>query len=50
VLSAKGVRFAEFGKTIPTNIEFIKGKRDMIRLSLKQLQSNFYLLERILQP
>ena len=49
VLSAKGVRFAEFGKTIPTNIEFIKGKRDMIRLSLKQLQSNFYLLERILQ-
>jgi phosphoribosylformylglycinamidine synthase subunit PurL len=49
VLSAKGVRFAEFGKTIPTNIEFIKGKRDMIRLSLKQLKSNFYLLERILQ-
>ena len=49
VLSTKGVRFAEFGKTIPTNIEFIKGKRDMIRLSLKQLQSNFYLLERILQ-
>jgi phosphoribosylformylglycinamidine synthase subunit PurL len=49
VLSAKGVRFAEFGKTIPTNIEFIKGKRDMIRLSLKQLQSNFYMLERILQ-
>ena len=49
VLSAKGVRFAEFGKTIHTNIEFIKGKRDMIRLSLKQLQSNFYLLERILQ-
>ena len=48
VLSAKGVRFAEFGKTIPTNIEFIKGKRDMIRLSLKQLQSNFFLLERIL--
>jgi len=49
VLSAKGVRFAEFGKTMPTNIEFIKGKRDMISLSLKQLQSNFYLLERILQ-
>ena len=49
VLSATGVRFAEFGKTMPTNIEFIKGKRDMISLSLKQLQSNFYLLERILQ-
>lgn len=49
VLSAKGVRFAEIGKTIPTNIEFIKGKRDMIRLSLKQLQSNFYFLEKTLQ-
>ena len=49
VLSAKGMRFAKFGKTIPTNIEFIKGKRDIISLSLKQLQSNFYLLERILQ-
>lgn len=48
VLSAKGVRFAQFGKTTPTNVEFIKGKRDMIRLSLKQLQSNFYLLERTL--
>ncbi|HEX2471703.1 MAG TPA: phosphoribosylformylglycinamidine synthase subunit PurL [Nitrososphaera sp.] len=48
VLSAKGVRFAEIGKTIPTNIQFIKGKRDMIRLSLKHLQSNFYLLERTL--
>src|SRR5688500_19928407 len=41
VLSAKGLRFAEIGKTIPTSIEFIKGKQDMIRLSLKQLQSNF---------
>jgi phosphoribosylformylglycinamidine synthase subunit PurL len=49
VLSAKGLRFAEIGKTIPTSIEFIKGKQDMIRLSLKQLQSNFYLLERTLQ-
>ena len=49
VLSAKDLRFAEIGKTIPTSIEFIKGKQDMIRLSLKQLQSNFYLLERTLQ-
>ena len=50
VLSTKGVRFAEIGKTIPTNIEFIKGKRDLIRLSLKQLKSNFYSLEkRLLQ-
>ena len=49
VLSAKGLRYAEIGKTIPTIIEFIKGKQDIIRLSLKQLQSNFYLLERTLQ-
>jgi phosphoribosylformylglycinamidine synthase len=50
VLSAKGVRFAEIGKTIPTNnIEFTMGKRDVIRLSLKQLQSNFYFLEKTLQ-
>jgi phosphoribosylformylglycinamidine synthase len=49
VLSAKGVRFAEIGKTIPTNIEFIMGKRDVIRLSLKQLQPNFYFLEKTLQ-
>ncbi|MDQ3948612.1 MAG: phosphoribosylformylglycinamidine synthase subunit PurL, partial [Thermoproteota archaeon] len=50
VLSTKGVRFAEIGKTIPTNIEFIKGKRDPVRLSLKQLKSNFYSLEkRLLQ-
>jgi len=49
VLSSKGVRFAEIGKTIPTNIEFIMGKRDVIRLSLKQLQPNFYFLEKTLQ-
>ncbi|MDP8889208.1 MAG: phosphoribosylformylglycinamidine synthase subunit PurL [Thermoproteota archaeon] len=49
VLSAKGVRFAEIGKTIPSNIKFIKGEREVIRLSLKQLQSNFYLLEKTLQ-
>ena len=49
VLSTKGVRFAKIGKTIPTNIKFIKGKRDVVRLSLKQLQSNFYFLEKTLQ-
>jgi phosphoribosylformylglycinamidine synthase len=49
VLSTKGVRFAEIGKTIPTNIQFIKGKRDVIRLSLKQLKSNFDFLEKTLQ-
>jgi phosphoribosylformylglycinamidine synthase II len=49
VLSAKGVTFAEIGKTIPNNIEFFMGKRNVIRLSLQQLQSNFYLLEKTLQ-
>jgi phosphoribosylformylglycinamidine synthase len=49
VLSTKGVRFAQIGKTIPTNIQFIKGKRDVIRLSLKQLKSNFDFLEKTLQ-
>lgn len=49
VLSTKGVRFAEIGKTMPTNIQFIKGKRHVIRLSLKQLKSNFDFLEKILQ-
>jgi phosphoribosylformylglycinamidine synthase len=47
-LSSNGVRFAEIGKTVPTYIEFIKGNRQIIRLSLKQLESKFYLLERIL--
>jgi phosphoribosylformylglycinamidine synthase len=48
VLSAKGVSFAEIGKTIPTNVEFVKGQRHMIGLSLKQLQSHFYSLEKTL--
>jgi phosphoribosylformylglycinamidine synthase II len=47
--TTKGVRFAEIGKTTPTNIEFIKGERVLIRLSLKQLKSNFYSLEKTLQ-
>jgi phosphoribosylformylglycinamidine synthase subunit PurL len=46
VLSAKGVTFAEIGKTMPTKVEFVKGRRHMIRLSLKRLQSNFYSLEK----
>jgi phosphoribosylformylglycinamidine synthase subunit PurL len=46
VLSATGVPFAEIGKTVATNVEFVKGKRKIIRLSLKQLQSNFDVLEK----
>jgi phosphoribosylformylglycinamidine synthase subunit PurL len=48
VLSAKGVSFAEIGKTIPNNVEFVKDQAHMIRLSLKHLQSNFYSLEKTL--
>ena len=47
--TTKGVTFAEIGKTTPANIEFIKGERVLIRLSLKQLKSNFYSLEKTLQ-
>jgi phosphoribosylformylglycinamidine (FGAM) synthase-like enzyme len=46
VLSATGVPFAEIGKTVATNVEFVKCKRKIIGLSLKQLQSNFDLLEK----
>ncbi len=46
VLSATGVPFAEIGKTVATNVKFVKGKRKIIGLSLKQLQSNFDLLEK----
>jgi phosphoribosylformylglycinamidine synthase II len=46
VLSATGVPFAEIGKTLATNVEFVKGKRKIIRLSLKELKSNFDVLEK----
>ncbi|MDQ3835516.1 MAG: phosphoribosylformylglycinamidine synthase subunit PurL [Thermoproteota archaeon] len=45
VLLAKGLRFAKIGTTIPTYIEFRKEERNIIRLSLKQLESKYYLLE-----
>ena len=47
-LSSNAVPFAEIGKTMPTHVEFIKGNRQIIRLSLKELESKFYLLERSL--
>lgn len=48
VLASAGVPFAEIGKTIGTYVEFVKGKKKIIRLSLKQLQSNFDGFEKIL--
>jgi phosphoribosylformylglycinamidine synthase len=47
-LSSNAVPFAEIGKTLPNHVEFIKGNRQIIRLSLKQLESKFFLLERSL--
>jgi phosphoribosylformylglycinamidine synthase len=46
ILSSNGVPFAEIGKTVPAHIEFFKDNRQIMRLSLKQLESKFYLLER----
>jgi phosphoribosylformylglycinamidine synthase subunit PurL len=45
-LSATGVPFAEIGKSVVTNVEFVKRNRKIIELSLKQMQSNFDLLEK----
>jgi phosphoribosylformylglycinamidine synthase II len=47
VLSATGVPFARIGETVvATNIEFVKGKRKIIGLSLNQLKSSFDQLEK----
>jgi phosphoribosylformylglycinamidine synthase len=44
LLSAKGVQFAKIGQTGNANIDFVKGGRKIIQLSLEQLQSNFNFL------
>jgi phosphoribosylformylglycinamidine synthase II len=48
-LSAQGVLYSEIGKVTTTHIEFVKGNREIIRLSLKQLESKFYLLDKNLR-
>jgi phosphoribosylformylglycinamidine synthase subunit PurL len=45
VLLDKGIMFAKIGRTIPSYVEFRKGERKIIRLSLKQLESKFHTLE-----
>ncbi|MDQ3848307.1 MAG: phosphoribosylformylglycinamidine synthase subunit PurL [Thermoproteota archaeon] len=45
VMLAKGIMFAKIGRTIPSYIEFRKDERKIIRFSLKQLESKYYLLE-----
>jgi phosphoribosylformylglycinamidine synthase subunit PurL len=44
LLSEIGVPFAQIGKTVGTNVEFVNGKKKVIELSLKQLKSKFDLL------
>ena len=44
LLSELGVPFAQIGKTVGTDIEFVKAKKKVIELPLKQLKSKFDLL------
>jgi phosphoribosylformylglycinamidine synthase len=47
-LSSKGITFAEIGNAT-TGIEFAKGKKKIVKLTLKQLQVNFYSLGKVMQ-
>jgi phosphoribosylformylglycinamidine synthase len=47
-LSSAGVAFSEIGKSTRA-IEFAKGKRKVIRLTMKQLQTSFYSLGKVMQ-
>jgi phosphoribosylformylglycinamidine synthase len=47
-LSSAGVTFAEIGQAA-SNIEFARGKKKLIRLMLKQLQSSFDSLGKVMQ-
>ncbi len=44
LLSELGVPFAQIGETVGTNLEFVKAKKKVIELPLKQLKSKFDLL------
>lgn len=48
ILSASGVPFSEIGKASRT-VEFAKGKKKVVRLTLKQLQASFYSLGKVMQ-
>ncbi len=48
ILSTSGVAFSEIGKAART-VEFTKGKKKVIRLTLKQLQASFYSLGKVMQ-
>jgi phosphoribosylformylglycinamidine synthase len=48
VLASAGASFAEIGIIMGTNFEVYKGKKMIMRLPLKQLQSHYDRLENIL--
>ena len=48
VLSLAGVTFAKIGRAASI-IEFAKGKKKLIKLTLKQLQTSFYSLGKVMQ-
>jgi phosphoribosylformylglycinamidine synthase subunit PurL len=48
LLSSSGVIFAEIGKTMIHNINFEDGRTELIDIPLKQLQSRFYSVEKLL--
>jgi phosphoribosylformylglycinamidine synthase subunit PurL len=47
-LSSAGVTFAEIGRPA-RGLEFVKGKKEIIKLTLNQLKNNFYSLEKVMQ-
>jgi phosphoribosylformylglycinamidine synthase II len=47
-LSSAGVTFAQVGSAVST-VEFSRGKKRVIRLTLKQLQASFYSLAKVMQ-
>jgi len=48
-LSSEGVRFAEIGQATGRRIEFAKGKKKVVSVTLKAAESNFYSLDKTMQ-
>ncbi|MDQ3872794.1 MAG: phosphoribosylformylglycinamidine synthase subunit PurL [Thermoproteota archaeon] len=48
LLAAKGVQFAKIGQTGAKDVQFVKGQKNIIHLSLEQLQSNSNFLRKIM--
>jgi phosphoribosylformylglycinamidine synthase II len=48
MLSSEGIAFAEIGLAGGKSIEFAKGKKKVVRLSLNAIESHFYSLEKMM--